>query len=525
MQAMQWSQPHGLEMSNYQPQPLRFQPGIQRDGTRLTAPGNYTDGQWARFVSGRPRKIKGYRELTSSSDGIARSFENHLTGGTNYLHIGSTANMRQLRFDQNGVVSGLPSVRTPGGYTPNAADLWQFATAFDPITANAAAIIAHPGRNLSDISNNTATSIYMGAASASAALVELSGLTPVSGGIAVVHPYLTFFGSDGYFGWSAPNSFNDQTSINGGGEAYPVSQKLVRGFPIRGGNGPAGIYFALNSLLRTSFIGGSATWAFDTVSDEISIMSSRSMAMARNDAMYWMGTDGFFQYSDRVSELPNTYCSDWVFDNINMLYRQKCFSFANPRFGEIWHCFPYGEATECSHAAIYNYRTGEWYDTELPNGGRSGAIMPGLYSHPIMGGVEAVSGTYRIWEHESGVDEVRGTDTVAIQSYVETSDVTLVTADQPQNVTLSCLGVEADIRQVGDMTLTITGNANARSAAVDAEAITFSPGPVGVDDQILRPKVERRQMRFRWESNVAGGDYEIGLPIAHIGTGSGRETG
>ena len=32
-------------------------------------------------------------------------------------------------------------------------------------------------------------------------------------------------------------------------------------------------------------------------------------------------------------------------------------------------------------------------------------------------------------------------------------------------------------------------------------------------------------MRFRWESNAAGGYYEIGLPIAQLGTGSGRETG
>ena len=75
------------------------------------------------------------------------------------------------------------------------------------------------------------------------------------------------------------------------------------------------------------------------------------------------------------------------------------------------------------------------------------------------------------------------------------------------------------------MTLTITGNANAMSAAVDAPAITFSPAPVAGADQIIRPKAERRQMRFRWESNVAGGYYELGLPIAHLGAGSGRETG
>lgn len=516
-------------MTNYQPQPLRFQPGIQRDGTRLTAPNNYVDGLWARFSNaGKPKKIGGYREITSRSDGIPRSFENYLKDGNHYLHIGSDASLRRIRMDANGVTSETPEVRTPSGYTMQGDELWQMDTAYDPITNNSATLLAHPGRNLDDLSSSVTTAIYEGPSTGTSPLTELTGLTAVSGGICIVHPYLTFFGSDGYFGWSGPNKFSSMAVADGGGETWPTSQKIIRGFPIRGGNGPAGLYFSLDSVLRTSFVGGTATWAFDTVSDEINVISSRAIAMARNDVVYWMGTDGFFQYDGQVTELPNAQNVDWVFDSLNcncMIRRQKCFAFCNTRFGEVWFCFPMGEATECTHAVIYNYRLGVWFDTELPNSGRAGALQSGLFTRPIMGGVDAASGLYRIWDHENGTDEVRGTTTVAIRSYIETSDVTLVTADQPQNVSLSCTGVEADITQTGDMTLTITGNANARSAAVDAEAITFSPGPVTEDDQILRPKVERRQMRFRWESNVAGGDYEIGVPIAHIGVGSGRETG
>lgn len=514
----------------YQPQPLRFQPGIQRDGTRLTAPGNYIDGKWVRFSNtGKPKKMGGYSEITNASDGIARSFENYMKDGSHYLHVGSNTNLRRIKMDANGVIDGLPSVRTPGTYTMQGDEVWQMDVAYDPITANSATIIAHPGRNLNDISNSTATPIFIGPAADTSALTELNGLVDVSGGICVVHPYLTFFGSDGYFGWSGPNKFNSMTVADGGGEAYVTGQKIIRGFPIRGGNGPAGLYFSLDSVIQTSFIGGTATWAFDTITDEINVVSSRSISMARNDAVYWMGTDGFFQYDGRVREIPNSYNQEWVFENFdasNMEARQRCFSFANNRFGEIWFCFPRGDATECTHAVIYNFRLNVWYDTELPNGGRSGALSSGLYPRPVMGGVEAVSGTYRIWDHETGRDEVRGTTTVAIQSYVETSDVTLVTAErEPQNRALSCVAVEPDITQTGDMTLTITGNANARSATVDADTITFSPGPVDGQDQILRPKAEFRQMRFRWESNVAGGDFEIGLNIAHLGAGSGRETG
>lgn len=510
----------------YQPQPLRFEPGIQRDGTRLDAPSSWVDGLWTRFVNGKARKIKGYREMSPDAVGIQRSFENYASGGYNYMHMGSTSGLSRLRFDARGIASGLPTDRTPSTYTMQGDELWQFGTAYDPIIANAATTIAHPGRNLTDISSSVTTPIYRGDASGSGVLTELTGLAEVSGGICVVHPYLTIFGSDGYFGWSAPNNFDSQTVASGGGEAYVTSQKIIRGFPIRGGSGPSGLYFSLNAVIRTSFVGGTATWAFDTVTDRTTVMSSRSIAMGRNDTAYWMGTDGFYMYNGTVNELANTANLDWVFDNVNMTERQKCFAFCNTRHGEVWFCFPFGTATECTHAAIFNYRTNTWYDTELPHSGRAGALSPGTYSNPIMGGVDATTtGTYRIWEHEKGNDEQRGSEIVAIRSYIESADVTLLTGQQPSNKTISCTAVEPDVKQEGDMTLTITGNANAMAPAVDAPAITFSPGPVDAADQILRPKVERRQMRFRWESNVAGGYYELGLPIAHVSTGSGRETG
>lgn len=512
---------------SYQPQPLKFTPGIQRDGTRLDAPGNWIDGQWVRFVNGRPRKILGFRHITNAADGMPRSFENYFRGGTHYLHFGTDVGLRRLTFNENGEATSLPSARAATAYTMQGDELWQMGTAYDPIIGNAATLFAHPGRNENDISNATATSIYYGPSTGTGDLTALSGLTPVSGGICVIHPYLTFFGSDGYFGWSGPNNFNTQTTLNGGGEARPTSQKIVCGVNISGGNGPSGLYLSLNSAFRTSFVGGAQTWSFDSLSDDITIASSRAVAMGRNNVVYWLGTDAFYQFDGgQVTEVQNTYCSDWVFNNFNQAARQKAFAFANSRWGEIWFCFPFGDATESTHAAIYNYRTGEWSSTILPNGGRAGALMPGLFARPIMGCTEAVSGKYCIWQHETGYDEVRASATVAVKSFIESADVTMVTAQQPSNRSISCTGIEPDLKQEGDVTLTITGNANARSPVVDSEAFTFSPGPNSDPlEQVVRPKVDRRQMRFRWESNVAGGYYEIGLPIAHLGAGNGRETG
>ena len=151
-------------MAIYQPQPLRFKPGIQRDGTRLDAPGSWVDGKWVRFVNGRARKIKGVRRMDASTNGSARSFENYFKDGTHHLHYGTSQGVFRQPFSSSGVVSSSPVNRTPAAYVPTNNEIWQFGTAYDPIIANAASIIAHPGINRSDISNATATSIYIGPA-------------------------------------------------------------------------------------------------------------------------------------------------------------------------------------------------------------------------------------------------------------------------------------------------------------------------------------------------------------------------
>ena len=42
-------------------------PGIQRDGTYFDK-NFYTNGRWVRFQRGRPRKILGYRAITTTAE-------------------------------------------------------------------------------------------------------------------------------------------------------------------------------------------------------------------------------------------------------------------------------------------------------------------------------------------------------------------------------------------------------------------------------------------------------------------------
>jgi hypothetical protein len=217
---------------------------------------------------------------------------------------------------------------------------------------------------------------------------------------------------------------------------------------------------------------------------------------------------------------------NWFFDGLNETQAQKVFAVKVPRYGEIWWCYPRGEATECSHAIIYNVRENSWYDCELPNGGRSAGATPSVFRKPLMTGVQFLGSGYKLWVHETGVDEVDGTSTQPIYSFFETAEISLpISSEGKINKQLQVLGVEPDFVQSGEMVVSVHGRFNARSPEVEGPFMPFPETSAGRNDQVIYLDTQRRQLRFRFASNVIGGDYQMGLVLAHVQPGDGTMIG
>jgi len=583
--------------------------GVKRDGTRYEG-DFYIDAKWMRFQRGLPRKMGGYRLVTDSISGLNRGMITSSEDNNLYTQIGSAKYLEHLAIDQNGIPSPVYD-RTPVGFTTSDSNLWTFDVFFDPILAESA-IVAHAAPNLNDISSTVNRPIYIGATTATTAFVDLAGTSPdVSGGVLILHPYVVAYGNSGYVAWSAPDDPQDWTTVSGGGEAYVTGQKIVHAQSSRGGsdNSPSAIMWSLDSVIRMSYIGGTATFSFDTISDESSILSQQSV-IEYDGIFFWCGVDRFLMYNGVVKEVPNPLNQNWFFDNLNFSQRQKVFAFKVPRWGEIWWCFPFGDATECTHAVIFNIREQTWYDTELPNAGRCNGQYAKVYRYPIMSGnvsihavksvgtlvggssytdgtyynVQTVNTTnvggtgltvnvtiagntvtavdvitsgsgyevddvitvdnsliggtgsgftfkvasltgYTLWRHEDGVDEIAGQRINPIQSFFETSDISLAAADDSQNKSLRVVMVEPDFVQAGDMTIQVTGRANARAPEVISDPQVFVAQPQTPQEQVVYLKTIRRQMRFRFESNTLGGNYQMGLCLAHIEPADGTVLG
>lgn len=505
---------------------IKSLPGIKRDGTRFEN-GFYVDGQWCRFQRGLPRKMGGYRRLNDQLPEISRGLNTYNEDGLLYMISGGNAFLTQLTINTDGVVTSI-GPRTPSGFAANINNLWTFDTSFDSVAVTGGSyLLAHAGRNLADIDSSVKSSLYWGLVNDSGLLVANSAPAS-SGGVVGLYPYVFVFGSDGYVAWNVANNPNDWTG-SGSGEAYVTAQKIVAALPLRAGPGsaPAGLFWSLDSLIRCTFTGGATVFQFDTISAQSSILSSQGV-IEYDGIFYWAGVDRFLQFNGVVREVPNQMNQNWFFDNLNYAQRQKVFAYKVPRFGEIWWCYPRGNATECTDAVIYNVRENTWYDTTLPSGGRSAGKFANIYQYPILTGVNQneTSGNYKVWQHEFGTDEVDGTAINSIPSFFETADISMVAEPQkPMNRSLRCTMVEPDFIQAGDMTCQITGRANARAREVAGEAKVFPATPNTPHEQVLYFKEIRREMRFKFQSNTVGGNYQMGQCIAHIEPADGTVIG
>ena len=532
---------------------IRSQPGIKRDGTRLEG-DYYVDGQWVRFQRGLPRKMGGYRAISKYLREVSRALHEFTQNNLTYVHSGS-ANLLERFYIDNGFNTSVITNRTPVTLAADPNNMWQF----DAIAApglGGLQIVAQVAPNLGCICNADGGQLFFGDLFGTAPLQPITNLPTgysVTGGVAVLHPYTFIFGNDGYVAVSVAGDPTDYTSP-GSLAANIASQKIVRGIALRGGpgNSPSGLFWSADSLVRASFVGGDAIFQFDTISTQSSILGANTV-IEYDGIFYWVGTDRFLMFNGVVREVPNDLNLNYFFEGLNQSQRQKVFAMKVTRYGEIWWCYPRGEAIEPSHAVIYNVRENTWYDCELPNGGRSAAVSPSVFPKPLMTGVaptaagedirvteandtritessdvrvteESGVDQYRLWVHEVGVDAIDGINIQPVLSFFETAEMSLPVTGQ-ENKALQVLMLEPDFVQSGDMTVAVHGRANARSPEVETEPMMFPETPATPQEQVVYFKTQRRQLRFRFESNTIGGDYQMGLVLAHLQPGDGTTIG
>lgn len=502
---------------------ITCKPGITRDSTPLDS-DTYIDGQWVRFWRGRPKKMGGYRELTSNIDTVPRAAYVACRGGLTYVYA----------FTRNKAwttaISGLSTSVALSTTFPDLADedAYTYTTnaVFDALGSATSLLLVHPAKNLADPTSEVNTPIYSTTRGVSpTTFVKLTdpdeGVIQVSGGVVVLQPFVFAYGNNGLIKNSDANNPNGwKVSLSGqANEVNVAASKIVRALPLQGGAAsPAGLFWSLDSLIRVSRAGGD--FRYDTLSTQTTVLSPASI-VEYNNVFYWIGADRFLMFDGNVKELPNQQNLVWFFDNLNQEQRSKVWGYRNTKYGEIWWFFPTTDNTECDHAIIYNVREGTWYDTRHA---RSAGHSCGVFPYPIALGSGLNSGDkYSAFVEDVGLNAVENGQELAIQSYFETNDIGYPTGgadgEKPvgSNHWTRLSRVEPDFAQRGIMNLIVRGREFANSEPVQEGPYVFDSTTERVD---LR--AQYRHLTLRMESNTLHGDYQMGRVILHTETGDVR---
>ncbi len=507
----------------------------------------------------------GYKVTQPYLTAVSRALFSQAQSGYRYVTSGTANGTDQFTMDNNGVSSTVSNPVYPAtthptttGVVASPLNTWQFDTQFDNAT-NQSVLLSFCGQNLIDPTNGANFPVYWQPTyTPGAAPVQVAGygtgsdghggtqqaLFPngISGGLCSLAPYMTVYGNNGFFAWSSPGYPTDFVGTALGdlyvGATEITNQKILKGLPLRGGGGysPNGLYWSVDSLVRATFIGvTSGTWQFDQITTQSSVLSDRCI-IENDGTFYWAGVDRFLMFNGAVQEIPNSMNLNWFFDNINTQYSAKSFVMKIPRYGEIWWCYPRAPNTECSHAVIYNYREKTWYDTALPNTGRSSGLHADNFVGNLMGGIlpysSSISGSpttyYNMWEHEQGTDEINGTVPVSVNSYFTTACITPFDGQPPSNSTLSIGSMQPDLVQTGEMTVTVIKQNNANTPAYNGTVATIYDNAAMETgnqlDALTNFKDTAKILRLQFQSNTLGGNYQMGKTMIDIQNDGERDT-
>tara|TARA_R110000822_G_scaffold78583_3_gene188237 strand:+ start:2301 stop:4184 length:1884 start_codon:yes stop_codon:yes gene_type:complete len=169
------------------------------------------------------------------------------------------------------------------------------------------------------------------------------------------------------------------------------------------------------SLHAMQFIGPPYTFGVTQVSENITIMGP-NVVKAADDAVYWMGQRDFYMYNGQVQKLPCTVKS-YVFNDFNVAQSQKFFCGLNSSFNEVIWFYCSSSSDEIDRYVTFNYTDGTWVYGTLA---RTAWVDRGIEPYPIAAGTDSY-----LYYHELGLDDGSTSPSSAINSYIESSQLSL----------------------------------------------------------------------------------------------------
>ena len=228
------------------------------------------------------------------------------------------------------------------------------------------------------------------------------------------------------------------------------TQRLAAGSRIMGAKlGRNAIYvWTDTSLFTMRFVGQPFTFAFEQVGTNCGLIGMNA-AVEVDGAAYWMSDNGFFRFTGKLESM-DCLVEDYVYDNLNTTSNQLIYCGINNLFGEVMWFYPTSNSNIVDRNVCYSYLDSTvnrpiWYTNASTIFKRTTWQDSAVFGLPHATAYDAdddtsfdvtgnTDGTTIYYEHETGVNYIKGGTTYAVPSHILSGDFD-ITQDQRQGIT------------------------------------------------------------------------------------------
>ena len=274
------------------------------------------------------------------------------------------------------------------------------------------------------------------------------------------------------------------------------------------------VVFTDSSLYSLQYLGPPAVWSSQLLGDNISILGPNA-AIVASGKVYFMGVDKFYVYDGRLNTLR---CDlrQYIYSDINLTQSSQVFAGTSEGFNEAWWFYCSAGSNTVDKYVVYNYLEDVWY---YGNMARTAWLDSGLRDYPV-----AATYVKNLVNHELGVDDNTTATTVAIDSYISSSEFDI---DDGHNFgfvyrilpDLTFRGSEGDNTPQVTMTLIPLQNSGAGYNSPQSEGgVSFAniqriaTAPVEEFTGQVFIRVRGRQMVFKVQGTQIGTQWQLGAP-------------
>jgi hypothetical protein len=259
------------------------------------------------------------------------------------------------------------------------------------------------------------------------------------------------------------------------------------------------LVYTEGTLSSLQFLGTTDVFGLQELSDNISILSPRSVTTVNNTA-YWMGHDKFYAYGGRVETLPCT-LRNHVFTNLNYEQADQIICGTNEGWNEIWWFYPTANSQVNDAYVVYNHLEKIWY---------YGTISRTAWSDSSLREYPQAVGAYYIYDHERGTND----DVLPMTSYIASSDFDLMDGDQflLTKRIIPDINFNGSTASAPEVTMYIKPRNFPGSAYSNTESGAVIETSVDIYTDQIFMRARARQMAIQVESSDLGVQWQLGSP-------------